>query len=278
MNQVAFTLFGFEFYWYGVLLASAFIAGLMNATWVGKRTGRTFPLFSDLLFWLVVGGIVGARLAYVGANLDEFSDDFVRVLNLRSGGLVFYGGLAGAVLSFLIFVRQHHERLWSLGDVAITSLPLGHALGRIGCFLQGCCHGTPTDSALGVMYPVRSPVWSSQIQEGLIEATDACLRVHPVQLYEAAANLLIWGALIVFYRHPHRDGRVVALYMMLYAITRFSLEFLRGDPRLRPAAHLSLAQVTSLATFAAGLAIWFIASRTMATSPVEASAPGKEGP
>jgi phosphatidylglycerol:prolipoprotein diacylglycerol transferase len=263
MNQVAFSLGGFAFYWYGVLLASAFIAGLLNATWVGRRTGRTFPLFSDLLFWVVVGGILGARFTYVAANWDRFSNNLFEIVNLRSGGLVFYGGLAGAVLAFTLFVRRRCERAWSLGDIAITSLPIGHALGRVGCFMQGCCHGTPTTSAFGVLYPPESPVWHSQVQAGLLSSTaPACLPVHPVQLYETAANLLIWVALVFFYRRPHRDGRVIALYMMLYALTRFSLEFLRGDERLRSLSHLSLAQLTSMVLFAVGLGIWCLVGRT----------------
>ena len=268
MNQVAFSLGGFAFYWYGVLLASAFIVGLLNATWVGRRTGRTFPLFSDLLFWVVVGGIVGARLAYVGANWGEFSHNMLKILNLRGGGLVFYGGFAGAFLAFLLFIRQYRENFWSLSDIAITSLPLGHAIGRVGCFMQGCCYGTPTTSAFGVLYPSGSPVWHSQVQAGLLPDTaTACLPVHPVQLYESAANLLIWVALIFFYRRPHRDGRVLALYMMLYALTRFSLEFLRGDERLRSMANISLAQMTSVVLFAAGLGVWCLLGRTVAETP-----------
>jgi phosphatidylglycerol:prolipoprotein diacylglycerol transferase len=270
MHQVAFSIGGFAFYWYGVCLASAFVAGLLNATWLGRRTGRPFPLFSDLLFWVVVGGIAGARLAYVAANWDEFSGNMLRILNLRGGGLVFYGGIAGAFTAFLLFVRQHRENFWSLGDVAITSLPLGHALGRVGCFMQGCCHGTPTTSALGVVYPADSSVWHNQVHAGLLPNTaTACLPVHPVQLYESAANLVIWMALILFYRQPHRDGRVAALYMMLYAVTRFSLEFMRGDERMRSLAHLSLAQMTSVALFAAGLGIWCLASRRTASGATQ---------
>lgn len=267
MKQVAFTLGGFPFYWYGVMLALAFIAGLINATWLGKRSGRTFPLFSDLLFWVVVGGIVGARLTYVAANWPEFSHDTLKILNLRNGGLVFYGGLAGAILAFLLFTRQHRERVWALGDIAITSLPLGHALGRVGCFLQGCCHGTRTDSAFGVLYPAGSPAWHSQVPMGLPDTARTCWPVHPVQLYETAANLLIWVVLIFFLRRPHREGRVVGLYMMLYALTRFSLEFFRGDERLRSFAHLSLAQITSIALLAAGLGVWCLVGRKAAETP-----------
>jgi phosphatidylglycerol:prolipoprotein diacylglycerol transferase len=270
MEQVAFRFLGIDFFWYGVLLAAAFIAGLANATWVGRRTGRQFPLFSDLLFWVVIGGIAGARLAYVAANWEEFARDPLRIANLRSGGLVFYGGLAGAAAAFLLFVRRRRENFWSLGDVAVTSLPLGHALGRIGCFMQGCCHGTPTASAFGVLYPPYSPVWHNQVRDGLIDASSpACLPVHPVQIYESAANMAIWGALILFYRRPHRDGQVLGLYAMLYGVTRFSTEVLRGDERLRCLGGLSLAQAASVLVFAAGLAVWLVACRR-AASPAQA--------
>jgi phosphatidylglycerol:prolipoprotein diacylglycerol transferase len=268
MEQVAFRFLGIDFYWYGVFLAAAFIAGLANATWVGKRTGRQFPLFSDLLFWVVIGGIAGARLAYVAANWEEFARDPLKMANLRSGGLVFYGGLAGAAAAFLLFVRRRREGFWSLGDVAVTSLPLGHALGRIGCFMQGCCHGTTTASSFGILYPPGSPVWHNQVRAGLIEASsESCLPVHPVQIYEAVANIAIWGALILFHRRPHRDGQVVGLYAMLYGVTRFSMEALRGDERLRCLGGLSLAQAASVAVFVAGMSAWILAGRRADRAP-----------
>lgn len=268
MEQVAFTFLGIDFFWYGVFLASAFIAGLLNATWLGKRTGRTFPLFSDLLFWVVVGGIAGARLAYVAANLPDFWHNPLRILNLRSGGLVFYGGFAGATAAFLLFVRRRREDAWSLGDISATSLALGHALGRVGCFMQGCCHGTPTASPLGVLYPPGSAAWHDQVQAGLIQDTSpSCLPVHPVQLYESAANLVIWAILALAYRRPHRDGRVIALYILSYSTVRFCTEFLRGDERIRWLLNLSLAQVSSMVLFAVGVAVWIAAGRRGAGAP-----------
>ncbi len=242
MNPICFNVGTRPVYWYGVMMALAFLAGIGHWQMLGRRTGRRDLSFaSDLAFWLMVGGIVGARLAYVVANADYFLSAPMEIIRVDQGGLIFYGGFIGAVLAFLVFARSRREKVLELADFAITALPLGHALGRVGCFLNGCCGGRVME------------------MPGLLSAH---LKSYPVQLYEAAFNLLVYGILTAVYlrRRGSRHGRVLALYLILYPAGRFLLEFLRGDERLRW-GQFSAAQYLSLALMALGLGLWVVLQR-----------------
>ena len=180
------------------MMALAFVAAIAHVAALGRREGRPPALASELGMWMMLAGIVGARVAYVMANWSHFVAAPSQIFNIREGGIIFYGGLIGACLAFVVYARRHRERLWPLADLAITALPLGHAIGRIGCFLNGCCYGAPTTMP-----------WAVHAHNALC---------HPVQLYETMANLAVYAVLLVFYlRAGWREGRVFALYLMLYA-------------------------------------------------------------
>ncbi len=256
MHAVFLKIGGLTIHWYGVMMALGFFAGLANWTWLGRRKGWDFAFCSDLLFWAMVGVVVGARGAYVLGDLPYFLERPWRIVRLDQGGLVFYGGLLGGVAAMLMFARRRGVSGWDLADFSGTSLPLGHALGRIGCFLNGCCHGKPAPSWLGVSYPVDSYPWHQQIAEGLIAKRSAMtVPVHAVQLYEAAFNLALYGLLVVVFRRGARRGTVTALYLMAYPAGRFALESLRADHELF-VGRLTGAQAWGIVLFLVGLAIW----------------------
>lgn len=238
MDPVCITIFNRPIYWYGVFLALGFGAGLVHLTWLGRREGREPGFASDLAFWLIIGGIVGARTAYVFGNWSEFSLRPLDIIRVDKGGLVFYGGFFGAGLAAWIFARARQVPTLMLLDYILTALPLGHALGRIGCFINGCCQGSVHHGILACTYPARSSVFWSQVEDQLIPSSAlSALPVWPVQLFEAAANLLIYGLLFRAYLRPHSNGSIVARYFILYPIVRFSLEFLRGDLSDRVVLH-----------------------------------------
>ncbi len=255
MDPVCFTLLGRPVYWYGIFLALGFGAGLLHLAWLGRREGRETGFASDLAFWLIIGGIVGARAAYVLGNWSEFANSPGLIVRVDKGGLVFYGGFFGAGFAAWLFARARHVRVLNLFDYTLTALPLGHAFGRIGCFINGCCQGRPHQGWLACTYPANSAVWWAQVQDKLIPANAAAaLSVWPVQLFEALANLVIYAILFFAYRRRHTDGTIVVLYFMLYPLVRFSLEFLRGDLSDRVVAHgLTSAQWVSIGLFAAAL-------------------------
>jgi len=273
MQPVFIELGTLRIHWYGVMMALAFLAALLNWIVLGKRAGRSPAFCSDLLFWIMLSGIGGARLAYVLENWHAFTDAPWRMLAVQEGGLVFYGGVAGAAVALVVIARIRREQLAALVDFTITSVPLAHLLGRVGCFLNGCCYGNRTASRLGVRFPALSPAWWSQqtIQtmprqrelEAMVEAMPRSLPVHPVQLYEAAGNLVLYLVILVIFRRRHRPGRVTAAYLTGYAILRFTVECFRGDHAERVAVvGLSIAQGVSLILALAGVVLLVLTRST----------------
>ena len=241
---------------YGLMMALGFAAAWFAAGRLSRGTARHPDMLANLTVWLMLAGVAGARLAYVAEHwTSEFAARPLSVVRIDQGGLMFYGGVAGAALALLLFARRHHERPVVLMDLMAAVLPLGHAFGRIGCFLHGCCHGRVSDSALAVVFPAGSPAWDVQCTAGLIPVTASqSLPVLPTQLFESGANLLLFVALALVYRRQAalRPGLVTALYLMAYAVIRFTIEPLRGDLRMAVGAW-SIGQTISLVLFACGL-------------------------
>ncbi|MBN1673849.1 MAG: prolipoprotein diacylglyceryl transferase [Kiritimatiellae bacterium] len=228
MHPVCFTLFGKAIHWYGIMAALGFLAAVVHWTVLGRHE-RLPPAFgTDLGVWLLLAGLIGSRLAFVAAEFEAFRDKPWTVFRIDQGGVVFYGGFLGGCLGAFIFSRIRHYRLWPVADFAITAIPLAHAFGRVGCFLNGCCYGSPYDGWLAVRYPDR---WAPEPLRVAGQARS--MPVHPVQLYESAFNVLLWLALLHAYRRRRKDGSIFGLYLVAYPIWRFAIEFLRGDPRVR---------------------------------------------
>lgn len=261
MHPVCFMIGDRVIYWYGIMMALAFIGGILTWWIIGRKEGRDLPWASDMAFWIMLAGILGARAAYVLSDWSYFKTHWNQIWRIDQGGLIFYGGFIGAALMVLFLARHRHESILKLGDLLVLALPVGHLLGRIGCFLNGCCYGSEHVGALGVQYPIDSSVWWAHMKAGLIDRDSPWSRpVHPVQLYEAAANFLIFIALMRFYPRKSAPGQVMALYLMLYAPVRFVLEYFRGDDRLYW-WHCSAAQGISLILFVAGAILWFAINR-----------------
>ncbi len=245
MDPVCFYIGQRPIYWYGLMVATAFLAGLAHLTWLGKKTGRSTQLISDLMIVIMLGGIAGARTAYVLANWSDFAEQPSLIFRVDQGGLVYYGGLIGAILAAAVYIRLKKEALWPLADLFASALPLGHAIGRIGCFLNGCCYGCATSLPWGV---ALGGVWR-----------------HPVQLYEALANLLLYLWFLRAYPRRRRDGQILAQYLVLYPLIRFFMEFVRGDERLHWLG-LNLAQDISLVLMLGGVILGLLFSRQAASS------------
>lgn len=236
MDPICFHLGSHPIYWYGVMMALAFLSGILHWHWLGRKAGRNVALAGDLAFWLMVGGIVGARIAYVFSNFAYYRAAPQEIIRIDQGGLIYYGGFIGAAVVFFILARWHRIAFLDLADFTITALPLGHAFGRIGCFLNSCCGGAPAP------HP-------SVLTCGLTH--------YPVQIYEALFNLGIYALLTAFYlrRRNNLNGCVLALYLITYPIGRFLLEFIRGDARMRMGS-LDVAQVVSLGLITLGIILW----------------------
>ena len=253
--HAVFLEFGpFTLHWYGVLMAAGFMAGLYNWVLLGRSRGRDAQTCADLMFWVMVSGILGARVAYVFEHWADYAADPVSIVRLDQGGLIFYGGFVAAGAALVIYARRRREPLIPLLDFVLTAVPLSHAFGRIGCFLNGCCYGRCTDLPVGLQFPRGSGAWMDHYGAKLIdEYAHVSRSVHPVQLYESGYNLLIYGMLIWTFRRSPKAGTVSALYLMFYALGRFVLEFFRGDRGDRLAVSgLSIGQFVSIPLFGIG--------------------------
>ncbi|HAS83754.1 MAG TPA: prolipoprotein diacylglyceryl transferase, partial [Verrucomicrobia bacterium] len=222
--------------------------------------GRSSQFCTDLMFWVMLSGILGSRLAYVLENWASYAADPLTIFRIDQGGLIFYGGFVASVVALVFFARRHRQPLAPLLDFVVTSVPLAHALGRIGCFFNGCCFGCWTQASVGVVFPRYSLPWHSQYLHKQIDANAlACLPVHPVQLYEAAFNFAVYGLLVVLFRRRLPAGCLAAIYLVLYGIGRFTLEFFRGDRGERLAVgSLSIGQFVSLLIIFAGCAVFAV--------------------
>lgn len=245
MQSVAFQLGGFTIYWYGILAALGFLVGFWTAARRAPRWGLNAAIIADLAPWLIISAVLGARLVYVitywrheFAHLDH---PFLEIFKIRSG-LVFYGGLIGACVGTWLFSIRHRQPLWKLADALAPSIALGHAFGRIGCFMTGCCYGTACEGWWAVHFPVDHATGGTG--------------VHPTQLYESLLNVLLFVWLERLHRRRKFTGQVFATYLIGYAVLRTAAEFFRGDYAHRFLSFFSPAQIVSPLILAAGIILW----------------------
>ncbi len=255
MDPIAFTIGRLTIRWYGVFTALGFVAAYLLMLWRAPRHGISRDRISDFTFLAMVAGLVCARGLYVLQNWGYFGRNPGEIIRIDHGGQVFYGGFIGAVVAVAVLAKVKRVRLGSLADVFAPALPLGHALGRIGCFLNGCCFGRPFDGACAVHYhvPEYHATLEAQAELGQIASGAAQpLPVFPVQLLASFANLAICLFLLVVARRLKQPGRLFALYAMTYSAVRFSTEFLRGD-YVAPPLGLTPAQWVGLGVFPVAL-------------------------
>jgi phosphatidylglycerol:prolipoprotein diacylglycerol transferase len=226
---------------WGTMLMVAFAAGL----WWMIRDARdsddiTADTLIDLTIVCLIGAVIGSRLMSVALNWGDFAGQPAALLRLWEGGLSFHGGLAGGLLAGGILVVRRRLGFGRMADLVAPGLAIGYAVARLGCFLNGCCYGAPTDLPWGVCFPAHA------------RPGEPPVRVHPTQLYAAAMSLAVFGILIWVRPRLRRPGHLGLLYLMLYSAGRFVVEFWRRGATARvfaPLAPLTEAQAASTAIF-----------------------------
>ena len=211
-------------YTYGVLLAAAYLLGLQLARARARKRGLDQNRILDLGIYIIISALVGAKLLLLVTDYKTFSADPRELLTLARSGGVFYGGLILAVIVALWYIRRIGLPLWTTCDVFAPGIALGHVVGRFGCLFAGCCFGKPTTKPWGITF--TDPFAAANV------GTPLGVPLHPTQLYEAGAELLILILLLATERKGRPfAGRTFWLYMLLYAVSRFIIEFFRGDER-----------------------------------------------
>jgi phosphatidylglycerol:prolipoprotein diacylglycerol transferase len=248
---------GIQVHSYGVMIFAACASALLMAVWGARRQRVRENSVYELATWLFLGGVVGARAMYVAFHLNAIREP-LDIFRTWQGGNVFYGCILGGFTGSMLYWLRRPFPFWAMCDVAAPAVAIGAAVGRIGCFLNGCCDGAISNVPWAVRFPAGSHAWVRQINAGLIDpSTPLSLPVHPTQLYAALAALLVLLVLLVYYPRQRRQGEIMALLMIFYPLTRWPIETLRGDePALL--GGMTLGQNISLGLFAGGIAVWFL--------------------
>jgi phosphatidylglycerol---prolipoprotein diacylglyceryl transferase len=228
---------------YGVFLAIAFLCAILVAVRLAGRDGLPRERIYDLSLWMLLGGLIGSKILMLFTE-PEYRDHPLQLLSLdflRSGG-VFYGGLIGAVLTGYFLMKRYKLPWWKTADACAPGIAIGNFFGRQGCFAAGCCWGKPTSLPWGVKFTELGHQ---------ITGVPTDVYLHPTQLYESFAMLIVFLFLLWMHKRKRFNGQVILLYALLYSIVRFSIEFVRDDPRgdifgLTTLTGLSTSQMISL--------------------------------
>lgn len=211
MHPILFKLGPISVYSYGFMVAIAFIAATYLAQRAARQTDISPSFIIDLALLMLFSGIIGARLLYVVLNIKDYIERPLEIIMLQHGGLVFYGGAIFALAAGILYIKRKRLSVYKIGDLLAPYVALGQAIGRIGCFLNGCCFGKPTDSVFGVVFP------------------GATQPIHPTQVYSSLALIFLYGFLRLLQKIGVKEGTVLLFYGLLYSAGRFLMEFLRGD-------------------------------------------------
>lgn len=231
MDRVAFTIFGIDVMWYGILMAIGMILGTLIALKEAKRVGIKEDNILDLAIIAIPVGLICARLYYVIFNWEYYASNPSQVFNFRGGGMAIHGALIGGVLAGYLFSRYKKINFFKLADTVIIGMPLAQAIGRWGNFINKEAHGGPTNLPWGIMV------------DGV--------KVHPTFLYESIWDFGIFVFLWIFRKKKSYEGQIIVLYAILYSLGRFFIEGLRTDSLM--IGPLRMAQVISLVGVIGGL-------------------------
>jgi len=244
MYPVLLRIGTFTIHTYGFLIALGLAAGVILFLYQGKRCGLKEETLLGFCFWVIISGIVGARLSYVVSEIGWFLRNPGRIILFWQGGLALQGGVLFAALGALYYTHRHRLSFWRLADIAAPSIALGISIGRVGCFFNGCCYGKPW--VLGFIFPGSSPPGRAFPHQPTI----------PTQLISSVNLLVILLILTVFRRQGRWRGQLFPFFLLSYSVHRFGIEFLRGD-HLPIFFHLTLAQLASIFTIILALGmVW----------------------
>ncbi|MEW6201182.1 MAG: prolipoprotein diacylglyceryl transferase [bacterium] len=227
---------------YGVMLALAFLAGILWARREARAAGMPPEWILDAGVYVIVLSILFGRLLYVILDINYYLQHPSEIINIQMGGLSLHGGVAGGALGVMYFCWRRKVGVFKFGELVIPSLALGTAIGRIGCFLNGCCHGKSSVAPWAIALP---------------ELKDGGILRHPTQLYESLLCLLLFFFLLFMKRYRRKDGDLFAFYLMGYSVVRFVVEFYRaGASSVIGWIGFTYAQWLSIAVFVFGMFLW----------------------
>jgi phosphatidylglycerol:prolipoprotein diacylglycerol transferase len=243
------------FHTYGLMIAIGFLLGIATVRKLSQKSGMNADDNADLAFWLLVYGFLGSRILFIITRLSYFLDHPADMFKVWEGGLVFFGGLILSTAYAFYHFRKHKLNPWRMIDVLSPGLVIAHAFGRLGCFAAGCCYGRATDLP-----------WGVSLQSELIDDSLRGIPIHPVQLYEFSALLILYFGLLRVFKSKKMDGQVGLTYFMTYPLIRSVVETYRGDSIRGFVVDgiLSTSQFISILVFGAALAVLLLRRKSLA--------------
>lgn len=247
MRNELFTIGPLHVRAYGVLIGVGYLAALAMSLYRGKKRNLNDDAIWDIFFCAIIGGLVGTKLLYYLTILPAIIERPSLLWENFAEGHVVYGGIIGGILLSYLYCRWKKHNFWVYFDLVMPAVALAQAIGRIGCLFAGCCYGRETDAWYGITYHN-----SLQAPNGV--------KLIPTQIISSGADLILCGILLLYAKKERENGRVASLYLMLYGVGRFFIEFLRDDYR-GSVGILSTSQFISIAALAAGIALYALAPK-----------------
>lgn len=247
VNKIAFTIFGIDIAWYAVIITFGIIVAMVVSYRNAKFMKLDTDKFMDSFFYMIIFGIIGARLYYVVFNFDLYKDDLLSIFNLREGGIAIYGAIIFGAISVYIYTKIKKEKFLNYTDCIVPALAIAQAIGRWGNFVNQEAYGYETNSLFAMT----------------IMENGKLITVHPTFLYESFLNLIVFVVLIIFFnKFRKKEGEVTYLYAILYGIGRFFIEGMRTDSLYIGVFRIS--QIVSILFVVLGI-ILFICGRIKMT-------------
>jgi phosphatidylglycerol:prolipoprotein diacylglycerol transferase len=269
VHPILFSLGPLTIYSYGVLLAAAYLIGLGMAVRRARAAGLDGNRVLDLGIWVIIAALVGAKALLFFVDFRQFTSSWAEFTTLLRSGGVFYGGLIAAVVVCIYQLRKHQLPLWTSADLFAPGIALGYTVGRLGCLMAGCCYGRPTDVSWAITF--TDPAANLNV------GTPLNVPLHPTQIYESFAGLLIFLILMALERRGRQfSGRTFWMFVLLYSISRFFIEFYRGDERGFMFNAVSTSQAISIILAPLALfMLWYLSRPEQPLAPEAPRGPRK---
>ena len=244
------SIFGFPIAFYGMIIGCGMLLGLFVATKEYVRSGYKADDIQDFALWVIVLGIIGARIYYVIFEWDYYSKHLLEIPNIRQGGLAIYGGVLMALFTCIVYTKKKKLDFFPMADAGVLGLILGQAIGRWGNFFNAEAFGGYTDSLLAMRIKesiVNPAMINENVRSHILLLDDiSYIQVHPTFLYESVWNLCVFFFLLWFSKRKKFKGQVFLLYLGLYGFGRFFIEGLRADSLMLFGTGIAVSQALSL--------------------------------
>ncbi len=267
LSNVAFSIFGIDVYWYGVIIGTGIILSLFLALYEAKRTNQNPENYMDFTMIAIVVCVICARLYYVIFSWDYYSQHLSEIFAIRNGGLAIYGGIIGGVLTAYFYTKAKKLNFWLFADTAAPSLLLGQIIGRWGNFFNREAFGGYTDGIFAMRY-MKDQV--SHISQSVLDKVVNIngveyIQVQPTFLYESFWNLCVFIILMVLKRKKKFDGEIFGLYIIGYALGRVWIEGLRTDQLIIGSTGIPVSQLLSAFLIVVGIVIIYLRNKKTKT-------------